>query len=93
MSHPYKVHNALGDPLRLTHYEILEKVHDWEDHVVDVLPRYRRIMETRQADIDRELFSNDSEARDVVDAMMEEALLYMRQCRNTRSRGRVCHTQ
>lgn len=61
------------------------------DHVIDVLPRYHRIMEIGQTSIDRGLFLNGTEVRDVVDAMATETLQYRRQHMNRGSRVRVCH--
>lgn len=37
--------NALGDPPKLTHLEILEEKHARIYHVVDVLPRYQCVMD------------------------------------------------
>lgn len=47
------IHNVLGDPLKSTHQEILEEKQAREDHIVDVLPKCRRIMEIGHVDIDR----------------------------------------
>lgn len=51
------------DPLRPAHQETLEKEHTQLDHVDDVLPRYLRIIEIMQTNIDRGIFSDGSDVR------------------------------
>lgn len=47
MSHPYITPDALGYPSKPAHPEILEEEQAREDHVVNVFPRLRRIIEIR----------------------------------------------
>lgn len=56
------------------------------DHVHDALPRCRHIMEIAQTNIDRGIFPDGSEVREVLDDIMKEAretLMYWRQCQRT----------
>lgn len=41
------IHDALGDPMRPAHQEILEEEQTRADYVIDVFPRCRCIMEIR----------------------------------------------
>lgn len=55
-------------------------------HVEDVLPRCRHVMKIVQTDIDRGIFSDGSDVKHVIDAIMTEtqrALIYQRQRRRT----------
>lgn len=70
--HSYITPDAPRDPLKLAHQEILKEEQDKADHVIDVLPRYCRIMELRQEGINIRLFSDWYEVRDVLDALMGE---------------------
>lgn len=74
MSHPYMIHDALGDTHRSAHQEILKKEQAREDDVVNALLICRRIMEIWQTGIDIGLFLDGYGARDVVESMMTEAL-------------------
>lgn len=73
MSHLYMVLASLGDLLSLAHQDILEKEQTQLDHVHDVLPRCRCIMETVYASIDKGIFPNGSEVRQILYAIMTEA--------------------
>lgn len=53
MSHPYIIHAAIGDPPRSSHQKILEEEKTQLGHAHDVLPRFLRIVEIAQADIDK----------------------------------------
>lgn len=75
------VQAAPEDPSRSSHQEILEEEQTQLDHVEDVLPRYRRIMEIVHACIDRGIFPDGSDVRYVLNAIMIEAhkvLIYRR---------------
>ena len=83
VSHPYMVWAALGDPLRPAHQELLEEEKAQLDHVEDVLPRYHCIVEIAHACIDRGIFLDGSDVRQILDVIMTEAretLMYQRQC-------------
>lgn len=83
--------HALGDPCRPAHQEILEDEQTWEDHVVDVFPRCRPIMEIVHTSIDIRLFPDGPDVRDVLDALIREAretLQYRKQCENKGARDR-----
>lgn len=77
---------------QINHQGILEE-EARADHNVDVLPRFCRIIEIRHAGIERGVFPDGSEARDVIDVMMAEALQCRRQRRNRGSRDQVRQTQ
>lgn len=82
------VQTAPGDQLRLNHEKILEEEQTQLDHVEDVLPRCHRIMEIEivHANIDRDIFSNEPDVRQILDAIMteaREALMLQRQHRRT----------
>lgn len=62
--------DALGHPPISTYQDILEEEQAMANYVVDVLPRYCCIMEIGKVGIDKELFSDDSEVRDVLPAMI-----------------------
>lgn len=51
--HPYMVQDALRDPPRPAHQDILEEEQAMTYHVVDVLPRCRYIMQIMKECIDR----------------------------------------
>lgn len=53
-----------------THQKILEEEYARASYVVDVLTRCRCIMDMEQASIDRRVFSEDFEARDILYAIM-----------------------
>lgn len=53
VSNTYMTLDALGYPYMPSHQEILEEEQAREDHVIDVFPRCRRIMEILHADIDK----------------------------------------
>lgn len=74
VSHPYMILDALGDPPRPAHQKILKEELIGEDHVIDMLPKYRRIMEIVHTDIDKGIFPNGSKVRDTIDSMLAEAL-------------------
>lgn len=79
MSHSYIAHAALGDPPRPAHQEILEEEQAQLDHVEDALLRCHYIVEIAREDIDRGIFPDGSDVRQVLDAIMMEphgALLY-----------------
>ena len=63
----YIVQAALGYPPRLARQEILEEEHTQLDHVEDVMPKCRRIVEIAYIGID------GSDVRQVLDAIMTEA--------------------
>lgn len=77
---------TLGDPPRSAHQEILKEEQTQLNRVEDVLPRCRRIVEIVQTDIDRFIFSDGSDVRQILNAIMTEArgaLMYRRQRRRT----------
>lgn len=49
------IHDAPGDPPRPSHHQILDGEQTRVDHAVDVLPKYRRMMEMR-----RQVLTEDS---------------------------------
>lgn len=80
------LHAALGDPSRPAHQEILKEEKTWLDHVDDVLPRCRHIVEIVQTCIDISIFPDRSDVRYILDSIMTEArgaLIYRRQGRRT----------
>ncbi|XP_050908477.1 uncharacterized protein LOC127122130 [Lathyrus oleraceus] len=84
VSHLYMVHDALGDPLRPAHHEILEEKHAQLDHAKDVLPRCHHILEIAHADIEKGIFLYGYDVRQVLDTIMvktRETLMYQRQYR------------
>lgn len=84
--HPYMMEAAPGDPPRPSNQEILEDEQVQSDHVEDVLPRCRRIVEIVQASIGKCIFPSGSDLRQVLDVIMMEArgaLMYWRQRRGT----------
>lgn len=62
-AHSYMVQTALGDLLRLSRQKILE----------DVFPRCHRIVEIAQAGIDRGIFPDGSDVRQVLDVILTDA--------------------
>ncbi|XP_050875986.1 uncharacterized protein LOC127079651 [Lathyrus oleraceus] len=81
VSHPYMVHAAPGDTPRLVHQDILEEEQAQLCHVEDVSPMYCSIVEITRTYIDRGIFSDGSNVRQVLDAIITEArgaLLYQR---------------
>lgn len=70
VSHPYMVQAALGDPSMLAHQEISEEEQTQLDHAKDVLPRCFYIEEEG---IDRDIFPDESDVRQVLDDIMTEA--------------------
>lgn len=67
------VHVAPGGPPRPSHQGILEEEQLQLDHVKDVLPKCHCIMEITHACIDRGIFPDRSNVRQVLDAIMTEA--------------------
>lgn len=53
MPHPYMTSDALGYPLKPAHQQILQEEHVMVDHDIDMLPRYRCIMDIMQVGIDK----------------------------------------
>lgn len=81
--HLYMVQAASGDPPMLAYQEILEEKQTQLNHVEDVLPRCHRILEITQAGIDKCIFLDGSDVRQVLYGIMMEtrgALMYQRQC-------------
>lgn len=75
------VHVASRDTSKSANQEILEKEHARLDHDHDVLPRCRHIVEITQACINRGIFPDGSEVREIPYAIMKEAretLIYQR---------------
>lgn len=50
------IQDVLGDPPRPSHQDVLEEEQVGTDHVVDVFPKSRRIMEITQVGINRGFF-------------------------------------
>lgn len=73
ISYSYMIHDALGDPPRLTHQKILENKQVKVDHASDVFPICRLIMEIGQAGIDRGVFMDGYEVMDVLDSIIAKA--------------------
>lgn len=65
VSYPYIVQAALGDPPRSAHQEILQDGQTHLYHADDVLPKYHRIVEIAQASINRCIFLDESDVRQV----------------------------
>lgn len=65
------VYDALEDPPRPTHQEILERA-GYSKSCLNVLYRYHRIIEIGLEGISIRLFLDGFEARDVVDAISAE---------------------
>ncbi|CAL5208186.1 unnamed protein product [Lathyrus oleraceus] len=82
MSHLYMVQAASEDPHRPVHQEILVDEQTQLDHVEDVFPRCRRIVEIVQAGIDKGIFPDGYAMRQILYVIMvktNEALMYRRQ--------------
>ncbi|KAI5416015.1 uncharacterized protein LOC127073444 [Lathyrus oleraceus] len=73
VSNLYMVHAAPGDPHRSAHQEIPKEEKTQLNHVKDVFPRCCRIIEIAHACIDRAIFSDGSDLRQVLDAIMTKA--------------------
>lgn len=73
VSHLYMVQAPPRDSPKPTHQEILEETQAQLDHVECVLPIFRRIVEIARADIDKGIFLDRSNVRQVLDVIVTEA--------------------
>lgn len=73
-------------PPRSTHQEILEEKQARLDHAHDVLPRCRCIVEIVHASVDKGIFPNDSNVREVLHVIMTEAREALMMSRRQRRR-------
>lgn len=73
VSHSHMVQAPPGDTSRPAHQGILEDEQTQLDHAEDLLPKCRRIVEIAQAGIDKDIFSDGSDVRQVLNIIMMEA--------------------